>query len=163
MKEEKNMSMNTRLDIETVITKQSADALEKQIKEFLKARNENPKLTEVNDKLNEVLGHHLPIKVLMYLSTNYDDNVFPAHAVIYKSNYEDASPTDFRVLEIHTIIRNETNEISDIMKVLEKAIYKNWNGRKKQFIGTLLYEEDDNPKLYFYDNKTGKISVKLIS
>lgn len=157
------MSMNTRLDIETVITKQSADALEKQIKEFLKARNENPKLTEVNDKLNAVLGHHLPIKVLMYLSTNYDDNVYPEHAVIYKSNYEEVTPTDFRVLEIHTIIRNETNEISDIMKVLEKAICKNWNGHKKQFIGTSLYEEDDNPKLYFYDNKTGKISVKLIS
>ena len=109
--------------------------------------------------------HGLPWHVAQALLYQDDDNVFLNESKIRYSVYGKIDPKMnwMVLLTMDVKLKNYDHEIETFLKALSPYIIGDYHGDKPLFLGTAQYEEDNIPKLIFFDNDTQKVVFKTVS
>lgn len=130
-------------------------------------KNVGSDFIEANQKAvanNTGHGHGLDWDVARTMLLQCDDNVFLSQSKVHYNEYSETDPEMNRIviLTVDVKFKNYNQELQRFLKALTPYIVGDYRGDAPLFIGTSQYEEDNIPKLIFFDNDAQKFIISSV-
>ena len=110
-------------------------------------------------------GHGLDWDVACAMLLQCDDNIFLSQSKVHyaECGKNDPNANYIVILTVDVKFENYNQELQRFLKALTPYIVGDYRGDVPLFIGTSQDEEDDIPKLIFFDNDKQEFVFKTVS